>query len=120
MLHDEVNESVSSNQTNTAIGIKNKISYYIIIINFIYFKYILGIVIPTQPTQQSAEGLTGYSTLSRSRDPHNIPINSQRANSLNNPSRTNVEDKMNQIQEYIKITSSLLNSMQLDDVVSSL
>lgn len=45
--------------------------------------------------------------------PHNLP---RLQTNVSLPPRANVEDKLTQIQEYIRITSSLLNSMQNDDV----
>lgn len=47
--------------------------------------------------------------------PHNLP---RLQTNVSLPPRANVEDKLSQIQEYIRITSSLLNSMQNDDVSS--
>lgn len=99
--------SSSQNQSNTAIGI----------------------VIPTQPIQHAdpesyssafsmpgrvlPRNLSSSSSLSH----HNQQSSSRsHQQSLNLPPRSSVEDKLSQIQEYIKITSSLLNSMQVDDV----
>lgn len=45
--------------------------------------------------------------------PHSLP---RLQTNVSLPPRANVEDKLSQIQEYIRITSSLLNSMQNDDV----
>lgn len=93
LLHTEMNEPASSNQNNTTIGI----------------------VIPT-PTQQTNDSLSFTSnrvsdTLSQS------SISSQRSNNSNIvlPPRASVEEKLTQIQEYIKITTSLLNSMELEE-----
>lgn len=97
----------------------------------------IGIVIPTQPIQHndtesfsSAFSMPSRVVVQRnlsSSSSQNQHLNHQTSNSSsrsvqqqhhphNLPPRATVEDKLSQIQEYIKITSSLLNSMQVDDV----
>lgn len=93
LLHTEMNEPASSNQNNTTIGI----------------------VIPT-PTQQTNDSLS-FTTNRVSDTQSQSSISSQRSNNSNIalPPRASVEEKLTQIQEYIKITTSLLNSMELEE-----
>lgn len=107
--------------------------------------YILGVVIPTTPNTSSfnfgnseeslastaptiyqpvaatrhletnSNILSGFGPISMQRIPDGAPQPS--LNPQNNPANLNLVERINQIKEYIKITTNLVNSIQDDNKV---
>lgn len=99
---------------------------------------ILGVVIPTTPNtsglhhQQLHDHITNTyianHNIRSNQTPESFADNGPRATSIESGqqqtpvaasvqiSAANIEDRLNQIQEYIRITSSLINSIQTDKV----
>lgn len=134
------NSTLSSSGGNTNAAIGEDWFFKSIVVNFNLTLFFEGVVIPTTPNsaaghlqQQHHDHVTNAYIANHSniRSSTNQPPPSTYDRSDSNQEQhppppqsstvaavcaSNVEDRLNQIQEYIRITSSLINSIQTDKV----